>query len=75
MTTIKEFLARAWYCTEIIVVSTDKAATITDIETLKRLSVYAGYSYDFLNDRYSALHDILVGSFGIIENNLVIYWR
>lgn len=71
--TVREFANRVWYSQKIIVIKWQKFNDeCIDINEIRKSALMVGESYQLRSVNYENVNNMLVDSYGVIDNVLII---
>ena len=70
--TVREFANRVWYSQKIIVIEWRKFDECIDINKICKSALMVGESYQLRSTNYENVNNMLVDSYGVIDNALII---
>ena len=72
MQTVREFTGRLWYAANIIIVDYKTFASEWSIDAIKKNALWQGLNNQLLSCTADGICNKTVGSFGVMDNYLII---
>lgn len=70
--TVREFTNKAWYACKIVIIKSEEYDKCNDIDEVKKKSLMYGDNSQLRSINYENVNMMIVESFGVIDNVLVI---
>lgn len=71
--TVREFTNHLWYAQPIAIIKwKDFDSSNNDMQTINSKALMTGLNYDLRSDTYKETNNMLVDSYGVIDNVLII---
>ena len=70
--TLREFTLQLWYSQNIIVIERRKFDCRDSIELIKCKALMVGNNYNLRSSAYDEINHMIVKSYGVMDNNLII---
>ena len=70
--TVKEFTSRLWYSQKIMVIKWKDFDKCKDIDDIRKVSLMVGENYQLMSVNYEKVNNMLVDSYGVMDDTLII---
>lgn len=70
--TVREFTSRIWYAQKIMIIKWKEFDKCKDIDEIRKAAVMTGENCDLRSVTYDKVNNMLVDSYGVIDNVLII---
>ena len=70
--TVKELTSRVWYAQKIVIIKWKNFDTCKDIDEIRKVALMTGENYQLRSVNYDKINEMLVDSYGAIDNTLII---
>lgn len=70
--TVREFTSRMWYSQKIIVIKWKEFDRCKDIDEIRKAALMVGENYQLRSVNYENINNMLVDSYGVMDDMLII---
>lgn len=70
--TVREFTSHVWYSQKIIVIKWKEFDRCKDIDEIRKAALMVGENYQLRSVNYENINNMLVDSYGVIDDTLII---
>ena len=70
--TVREFTSHAWYSQKIIVIKWKDFDKCKDIDDIRKVALMVGENWQLISVNYENVNNMLVDSYGVMDNALII---
>ena len=70
--TVREFTSKMWYSQKIVVIKWKEFDKCNDIDDIRKAALMVGENYQLRSINYDKVNDMLVDSYGVMDNTLII---
>ena len=70
--TVREFTGHLWYAQKIIIVKWKDFDKCKDIDDIQKAALMVGENYQLRSVKYEKVNNVLVDSYGVMDNTLII---
>ncbi len=70
--TVREFTSNAWYSQKIIVIKWKEFDKCKDIDDIRKVALMVGENWQLRSVNYENVNNMLVDSYGVMDNALII---
>ena len=70
--TVREFTSRMWYSQKIIVIKWKEFDRCKDIDEIRKAALMVGENYQLRSVNYENINNMLVDSYGAIDDTIII---
>lgn len=70
--TVREFTSRVWYSQKIMIIKWQVFDIYKDIDDIQKLALMVGENWQLRSVNYEKVNNMLVDSYGAIDNTLII---
>lgn len=70
--TVREFTSHVWYSQKIAIIKWQDLDKCNDIDDIRKAALMVGENYQLRSINYDKVNDMLVYSYGVMDNTLII---
>lgn len=70
--TVRELTSRVWYAQKIVIIKWKNFDTCKDIDEIRKVALMTGENHQLRSVNYDKINEMLVDSYGAIDNTLII---
>lgn len=70
--TVREFTSRVWYSQKIVIIKWREFDKCNDIDDIRKAALMIGENYQLRSINYDKVNGMLVDSYGVIDDTLII---
>lgn len=70
--TVRELTSRVWYSQKIMVIRWQEFNKCKDIDEIRKAALMVGENYQLISVNYEKVNNMLVDSYGVMDNTLII---
>lgn len=70
--TVREFTSRVWYSQKIMIIKWKDFDKCNNIDDIRKVALMVGENYQLRSENYEKVNNMLVDSYGVMDNTLII---